>query len=338
MSKKPISTWILMTIVALAWCGVSPLLPAAQASAEYAFVVDESASSATVTLTAMGLSDSDSSKVAGVIVATLTPSCGEFTEIHITEAHLDLPDNPSLHLDGGFLGGVYINSSNLGLYLGDGYGAPGLPAVVDGAGNFAQLGNLVQGVGVLSYQGYGLAGGSIGTGSFNLAGEPPYSVDFLGNVTDDGTNVTLVVPLNFSESVEFSGVPVTITVAGTLLARAPTSCVTGACCVGSACTVDTQEACVALGGEYLGNDTTCDPNPCAPPLCAGDMNCDGVVNYGDIDIFVAALSCIGGDPGCWPPAGVPADCPWLNGDCDGDGNVTYADIDPFVGRIGATCE
>ena len=76
---------------------------------------------------------------------------------------------------------------------------------------------------------------------------------------------------------------------------------------------------------------------CGPELCPGDLNCDGVVNYSDIDPFVAALSCVGGAPGCWPPAGFPADCPWLNGDCNGDGNVTYADIDPFVGRIGATC-
>ena len=80
------------------------------------------------------------------------------------------------------------------------------------------------------------------------------------------------------------------------------------------------------------------PDECVgPPLCAGDVNCDGVVDYGDIDYFVAALSCVGGDPSCWPPGGVPVDCPWLNGDCNGDGNVTYADIDPFVARIGATC-
>ena len=73
------------------------------------------------------------------------------------------------------------------------------------------------------------------------------------------------------------------------------------------------------------------------PICEGDMNCDGIVDYGDIDPFVAALACIGGVPSCWPPPGVPDDCPWLNGDCNADGNVTYADIDPFVQRIGAAC-
>ena len=76
----------------------------------------------------------------------------------------------------------------------------------------------------------------------------------------------------------------------------------------------------------------------APPICPGDMNCDGLVDYADIDPFVAALSCVGGAPTCWPPAGVSADCPWINADCNGDGEVSYGDIDPFVARIGTTCQ
>ena len=60
----------------------------------------------------------------------------------------------------------------------------------------------------------------------------------------------------------------------------------------------------------------------------GDMNCDGILNYADIDPFVQALSCPGGNPACWDPA-----CPWLNGDCNEDGTVNYADIDPFVARL-----
>ena len=69
----------------------------------------------------------------------------------------------------------------------------------------------------------------------------------------------------------------------------------------------------------------------APPVvCAGDMNCDSVVDYADIDLFVAALGCPGG-------SGWPHTCPWLSADCDADDDVTYADIDAFVGRIGAAC-
>ena len=77
-------------------------------------------------------------------------------------------------------------------------------------------------------------------------------------------------------------------------------------------------------------------NP-TPPLCRGDMNCNGVVDFGDIDPFVAALGCTDGDPNCWPPAGIPDACPWLNADCNEDEEVTFADIDPFVALIGTSC-
>ena len=70
----------------------------------------------------------------------------------------------------------------------------------------------------------------------------------------------------------------------------------------------------------------------ANPLtyCPGDLNCDGVVDFDDIDPFVAALNHPGGTD--WGPF-----CPWRNGDCNDDGNVTFDDIDPFVARMGAAC-
>lgn len=71
---------------------------------------------------------------------------------------------------------------------------------------------------------------------------------------------------------------------------------------------------------------------CGPAFCAGDLNCDGTVDFDDIDPFVAALGCPGGDPNCWDPA-----CPWLNGDCNGDETVNFDDIDPFVARFGTDC-
>jgi len=61
----------------------------------------------------------------------------------------------------------------------------------------------------------------------------------------------------------------------------------------------------------------------------GDMNCDGIVDFDDIDPFVEALGYPGG-------AGWPYACPWINGDCNGDGQVNFDDIDPFVGLIGTT--
>ncbi len=66
-----------------------------------------------------------------------------------------------------------------------------------------------------------------------------------------------------------------------------------------------------------------------PPLRPGDMNCDGVVNFDDIDPFVLALA--------GPVAyGIEyPDCRWLNGDCNGDGVVNFADTDAFVALLGS---
>lgn len=66
------------------------------------------------------------------------------------------------------------------------------------------------------------------------------------------------------------------------------------------------------------------------PICAGDMNCDGVVNFADIDRFVEALAFPGG-------VGWPYPCEWIRGDMNTDGQVNFADIDPFVAAIGAVC-
>ncbi|MBK9127816.1 MAG: endonuclease/exonuclease/phosphatase family protein [Phycisphaerales bacterium] len=71
--------------------------------------------------------------------------------------------------------------------------------------------------------------------------------------------------------------------------------------------------------------------PLVPAICPGDLNCDGVVDFNDIDRFVEALGYAGGVG--WPYP----DCPWLAGDASGDGQVTFDDIDPFVALIGTSC-
>ncbi len=69
----------------------------------------------------------------------------------------------------------------------------------------------------------------------------------------------------------------------------------------------------------------------APAGCPGDMNCDGSVDFDDIDLFVEALGYAGGAG--WPYP----ECPWTNGDANGNGDVTFDDIDPFVALIGTAC-
>ncbi len=51
--------------------------------------------------------------------------------------------------------------------------------------------------------------------------------------------------------------------------------------------------------------------------CPGDCNCDGRINFMDINPFVAVLS---GGPPCW----------FANLDMNGDGAINFQDINPFV--------
>ncbi len=65
----------------------------------------------------------------------------------------------------------------------------------------------------------------------------------------------------------------------------------------------------------------------AQRVLPGDLNCDGVVDFADINAFVLRLS---------DPAGyrqVYPNCPDGNGDLNGDGSVDLNDINPFVGLL-----
>jgi hypothetical protein len=60
------------------------------------------------------------------------------------------------------------------------------------------------------------------------------------------------------------------------------------------------------------------------PFATGDLNCDGIVDFDDINPFVLAIS---------SPVAYTAEypgCSFLNADCSGDGVVDFDDINPFV--------
>ena len=59
----------------------------------------------------------------------------------------------------------------------------------------------------------------------------------------------------------------------------------------------------------------------------GDLNCDGVVNFLDINPFVLALTGQAAYQAQYP------NCNWLNADANGDGVVNFADINPFVALL-----
>jgi hypothetical protein len=78
-----------------------------------------------------------------------------------------------------------------------------------------------------------------------------------------------------------------------------------------------------------------DPQP-TPPVCAGDGNCDGNVNWRDIDYLIAAQN---DNQSAWSalfPAPGPS-CTIANLDCSGDGHVNWRDIDPFIALMNTTC-
>jgi len=65
-------------------------------------------------------------------------------------------------------------------------------------------------------------------------------------------------------------------------------------------------------------------NGTGPVVRTGDLNCDGVVNFGDINPFVQAIT----SPAAW--AETYPGCSVLNADVNEDGVVNFADINPFV--------
>ncbi len=67
--------------------------------------------------------------------------------------------------------------------------------------------------------------------------------------------------------------------------------------------------------------------PFTPLYERGDLNCDGVMNFADIDPFVLALS----DPAAYQAA-YPG-CDTRNADCNGDGSVDFDDINAFVALL-----
>jgi hypothetical protein len=111
---------------------------------------------------------------------------------------------------------------------------------------------------------------------------------------------------------------------------------TGACCqVDGSCTVGTAAECSAASGTYQGGGTTCTPNPCAPPVCPGDGNCDGTINWRDIDYLIAGQN---DNESAWQALFTTTpSCAFVNLDASSDGHVNWRDIDPFIALMNTTC-
>ncbi len=91
----------------------------------------------------------------------------------------------------------------------------------------------------------------------------------------------------------------------------------GACCLGATCSHGSLDDCRFAAGEYLGDDTTCDPNPC---IC-GDLDGDNDVDDWDYQVFMASFGRrLGDGSGLYNP----------DADFNGDGLVIFADTGAWL--------
>ncbi|MCK4340944.1 MAG: hypothetical protein KAY37_04395 [Phycisphaerae bacterium] len=74
----------------------------------------------------------------------------------------------------------------------------------------------------------------------------------------------------------------------------------------------------------------------APPVCRGDCNCSGAINWRDIDFFVAGMN---DDQAAWEAMFLPGTptCTFANCDVNADGTVNWRDIDPLVNLMNTPC-
>ena len=113
--------------------------------------------------------------------------------------------------------------------------------------------------------------------------------------------------------------------------------ITGACCIGEVCEELEQDACVGASGQYLGDDTVCTVDTCAPPPPPTGACCTGeVCDVREHDACVGAGGEYLGDgtvcaaETCAPPPTgaccVTLDCLIMTGaKCDGAGGAYQGD-------------
>jgi hypothetical protein len=92
---------------------------------------------------------------------------------------------------------------------------------------------------------------------------------------------------------------------------------------------------LAVIQELLGGACAGLVHTCTPVLCAGDGNCDGAINWRDIDFLIAAQN--DNASGWLALFGTAPTCQFLNLDTNLDGHVNWRDIDPFIALMNTTC-
>jgi len=236
-----------------------------------------------------GSCTTDSSPVSGTVRIDLDAIASP-TQITLHDFDLQLDESMHWYLSWGFLGSFTADSSGLAVH----YAHPETPlgpvAVV--AGGFAFANVPADSTGTVTYSAAGIpcialqGAGLPCSATLDLANGGTQTMDqFDGQVTSQDRVVTLMTQLDMTSPLDPNNPTLaTLHVYGTV-----------------------------QGQVYV-----------PVPVLVGDLNCDGVVGFGDINPFVLALS----NPPLY--AELYPDCPLANRDIDGDGDFGFGDINPFV--------
>jgi len=211
--KMQVRNWfpVVLVLAVVGWSGL-----ALGQSHDYVFTIDQARSNLTFEINVLNNSKYDSSAVVGTVKATLTPINGVFSSIQITDIVADLVNTDLYFYYNYFLFSGTIHIYNAGLRMGDGYGQAGSAASVSG-GSFTQTGNQVQGLGSIHY-----SFTIIDPGVVDLGSQSPSAADFSGTVIDDGTMVSLTVPIHLTYLNVDGNNYVNAYIDGQIVATAPT--------------------------------------------------------------------------------------------------------------------
>jgi hypothetical protein len=274
---------------------VGTLGVAASLAATIDVPLDPAQSALNFELCVSGQCDTDSSSVTGTITIDLdlidTP-----TQISLYNFDLYFTSDLHWYLSWGFVGNLTADAAGVALH----YAYPGTPlgpAAIT-SGSFGFVGVPTTSDGLITYSATGIpcfalqGAGLPCNGAGSLADQGVRNADqFAGTITSQNRLVTLTSQIDMTMPLDPNNPTL-----GTLHVYGSTH----------------GQVIVPLAGK------------------PGDLNCDSVVDFKDINPFVLALT---GQPQY--EAAFPA-CRWLNADCNNDGMVDFRDINAFVALLSGT--
>ncbi|MFN7022336.1 MAG: hypothetical protein ACK4WH_13545, partial [Phycisphaerales bacterium] len=156
---------------------------------------------------------------------------------------------------------------------------------------------------------------------YTLSGTTPYLVTSFtpGTGNDHSANVlrwgtmfnfrftTTVAPANGNVQINLwrPGTPTTALINIPTPGGAVAGVLTGTCCVGTTCSVQTQTACASAGGTFVAVGATCSPDPCATGSCcvASTGACSVTTEAACSNVWTSGAICL------------PNPCPQPTGSC-----------------------